>query len=394
VTKSSRILRDGLAIALAACVACQPALALVTLNDGHDHIDVTASFGVTHDSNIFAAAGSTGDTIYNGNISAAYTRRAGWIGINANTSIASAHFGKTKEQSFDDPNLSVELTKNTGRTKGSLTLSAARESRADPAINTRATLWNYSSGLNFRYHIYGAYDLSGTLGYSQRDYVQDQVFSNLSTYTTSLDLFHVFSAERDASIGYRYRYSETSRDTASTDHGINLGLYGRIVRGLNGSVRFGYQTRIPEGKASGDQSYQSWTASGSLNYPITKKFNLSAQIGKDFSTTATATSVDALSASLDAQYSFSSRWGLSSSVGWSDSRFIGDNGRVVLSFGPPLVLGPGRHDTNMTWSVSTSYAFSEHLKLSLSYSWFENWSNIDFADFVRSAVSAGVTSHW
>lgn len=379
---------------LAACIACPPARALVTLNDGHDHIYVTGSFGFTHDSNIFASAGSTGDTIYNANLSAEYNRRAGWIGVNASTQIATARFGKTKGQNFNDPNLSVELTKQTGRTTGSLTLSAVRESRADPALNTRVTSWNYASGLNFRYHIVGAYDLSGQLSGTQRDYVHNALFSNLSTYSASFDLFHVFTAERDASLGYRYRYSETSRDTASVDHAVNLGVYGRIIRGINGSLRVGFQERVPGGKTTGQHSYTSWTAGGSVAYPINKKLNVTGQLSKDFSTTATDSSVDALAASMDVQYAFNSRLSLSGSISWNDSRFIGDGGRILLSGGPPPVFGPGRHDNSLTAGITTGYSFGEHLKISFGYSWFENWSNATFADFVRSTWTAGASSHW
>lgn len=394
MTNPARLFRALIALALAACLACPPALALVTLNDGHDHIYVTGTFGFTHDSNIFASSGSTGDTVYNASLSAEYNRHAGWISVNASTQIASARFGKTKGQNFDDPNLSVELEKKTGRTTGSLTLQAARESRADPALNTRASSWNYASGLNFHYHIVGAYDLSGQLGYTRRDYVNNPLFSNLATYSSSFDLFHVLTGERDVSLGYRYRYSQTSRDTASADHGVNLGLYGRIIRGINGSLRVGFQERVPEGKTSGQRSYASWTAGGSLAYPINKKLNVTGQISKDFSTTATDSSVDALAASMDVQYAFNSRLSLSGSIGWNESRFIGDGGRLVVSAGPPPILGAGRRDDSLNAGISTGYTFSEHLKVSFGYTWFENWSNATFADFVRSTWTAGMSSHW
>ena len=40
-----------------------------------------------------------------------------------------------------------EFTKQTGRTTGSLSLSASRESRADAAVNLRSTSWNIPVGL-------------------------------------------------------------------------------------------------------------------------------------------------------------------------------------------------------------------------------------------------------
>lgn len=386
--------RTLLAFGLAACLACAPAHGLVSLNEGRDRIHVTGSFGVSHDSNVFAANGSEGDFIYTSSIVADYQRRAGWIGVNASVAMNIGLFSELEGQDFRDPTFGLELTKQTGRTTGSLTFSLARESRADAAVNTRSSSWNYATGLNFRYHIVGNWDLAGALGYAQREYVDDAVFSNLSTYSGSADLFHVFSSERDMIFGYRYRYSETSRDAATTDHAVTLGLHGKLIRGINGTLRVGYQTRVPHGGIAGNQAFHSWTASGSVSYAINKKLNLSGQISKDFSTTAVDSSVDMLTASLEAQYAFNSRWSLSSSLAFGDSRFLGESGRVVLSLGPPAVLGPNRHDNFVSWSATTGYSLNEHFKIGLTYLWFRNWSTISFADFVRNSWNLNVSSRW
>lgn len=382
------------ALGLAACVACPPAQALVTLNDGRDRVYVTGTVGVAYDSNVFAANGGEGDTIYTANISADYSRRAGWIGVNASVGMSLGNFTKLSAQNFSDPSFNVEFTKQSGRTTGAVTISAARESRADPAINTRSSTWNFSYGANFRYHIAGTYDLSGNFGYSQRKYAQDEIYANLDTFSAAFDLFHVFTTERDLIAGYRYRYSETSHNTSSDDHGFNVGLHGKILRGLNGTVRFGYQFRKPHGTLVTDSTYSSWTASGTASYAISKKINLSGTLAKDFSTTSTDSSVDSLNASLDVQYAFNSRWAITGSVGWSDSRFLGQSGRIVIDAGPPVVLGPNRHDNALNASATTSYTLNEHLKLSLTYLWFKNWSNISFADFVRQSWTANLSSRW
>ena len=151
---------------LAACVACPPARALVTLNDSHDHIFVSTSFGVSHDSNVFASNGSPGDYVYSTGVTADYSRRAGWIGVNASVAMSASRFGKVKNQNFSNPNYSLELTKQSGRTTGSFTLSGARESRADASVNLRTDSWNYNAGLNYKYPIIERFTLSGALGYS------------------------------------------------------------------------------------------------------------------------------------------------------------------------------------------------------------------------------------
>src|SRR5207253_2701864 len=130
----------------------------------------------------------------------------------------SGRYGVIRGQDFNNPSLNLELTKQTGRTTGSITLSAARESRADPAINTRNSSWSYEAGMGLRYHISGTYDLSGNFGYSQRKYADETAYASLSSYSAGVDLFHVFTTERDLILGYRYRYSDTTRNTATADH--------------------------------------------------------------------------------------------------------------------------------------------------------------------------------
>ncbi|MSU48330.1 MAG: hypothetical protein EXS37_04430 [Opitutus sp.] len=185
---------------------------------------MTASASVSRDSNIFANSDSRGDFVYSSSLSAEYTRRAGWIGVNANASVGSSRFATIKGQDFNNPSFGMEFTKHTGRTTGSLTFSAARESRADAAVNLRSTSWNIPVGLNFKYPISGTYTLTGSFGYSSRRYLDETVFSSLKSYSASFDVIHILTTERDMSVGYRYRYNESSRQTSSTDHNLSLGL--------------------------------------------------------------------------------------------------------------------------------------------------------------------------
>jgi hypothetical protein len=386
--------RTFLAAVLAAIVARPPVSALVTLNDSHDHIYIDSSFGISRDSNVFANSDNAGDFVYSAGFVAEYTRRAGWIGMNASVAVSASRYGKIKNQNFSNPNYSLELTKQTGRTTGSFTLSGARESRADAAVNLRSSSWNYNAGLNFAYPIINRLKLSGGLGYSARKYIDKTALANLSTYTANADLFYILTGERDLIGGYRYRYSETSLSTATTDHALTAGLNGRIVRGLNGTVRVGYQFRVPHGAGSGGSTYSAFTASGSTSYSLTRKLKVSSQISKDFSTTATDASVDTTGASIDVSYAYNSRWSGGLSGGWGDSRFLGESGRIILATRPTLLLGVNRHDSYANWSAHLSYARSEHFGVSAGYTWFENWSTISYADFIRTGWNLNLSSRW
>lgn len=394
-------IRAGIVVVLVATLACPPAHALVTLNDSHDHIFVTGSFGVSHDSNIFAQASSAGDYVYNAGLSIDYTRRAGWIGVNASMSMAAARYGKLVTENFTNPSYALELTKQSGRTTGSFTLSGARESRADSAVNIRSTSWNYAAGLNFKYPISERYTMSGSLNYSARKYVEQTTLANLSTYAANVDLFYVFANERDLIAGYRYRYGETSRSTSTTDHALTLGMHGRIMAGINGTVRVGYQTRTPHPGDADHSGYSGLTASAATSYAVNRKLTFNGGVSKDYSTTATDTSVDSTSATLDGTYARNVHWTFFAGTGWGDTRFLGDRGRVVLAPGnpsavPPIppLLGRNRHDNYFNWSAGVAYSLNEHFKANFNYTWFKNWSTVSYADFVRSSWNLNMTSRW
>ncbi len=404
-----REVRAIVAIGLAYLLACPPARALVALNDGRDRIYVNGSVTIGYDSNVFASNGSEGDTVYSTSVSAEYTRRAGWIGVNANVGVSSSKFASIDGQDFANPNFHLEFVKQSGRTTGSVTFNATRQSRADPAVNDRVVSWNYTAGLGLRYPISGTYTAAGSLSYSNTAYSNSAVYSDTESYSAGADLFHILSSERDMLAGYRYRFGRTSRDISYSDHDLHTGLNGKIIRGVNGSVRVGYQTRITEGGPDDGQSFDSWTASGSATYAFNKKSNITGTIAKDFSTTATDTFVDTLTFTADFQYAFSSRWAFTSSLSYGDSRFLGDGGRIVLDpnpapilaedgtvidADPPPLLGAARHDYYLSWTSSINYSMNEHLKVSVGYTWFKNWSNLSFASFVRTGYSITASTRW
>jgi hypothetical protein len=391
---SSREFRAIVATIVASAIAGSPAHALVSLNDGHDKINVSAGVSVGHDSNVFANRDSRGDFVYSTSVTADYARRAGWIGVNAFASVVSSRFGTIKGQDFDNPNFGLEFTKQTGRTTGSLSLGAARESRADAAVNLRSTSWNVPVGLTFKYPITGANTLAGTIGYASRRYLDETTFTSLETYNASVDLLHMLSSERDMIAGYRYRFSDTSRDTTSSDHGLSVGLNGKLIRGVHGNLRVGYQTRIVHGLPGGTVNFDSWTASGSTTYAFSKRLQVNGTLAKDFSTTATDASVDSMTATLEAQYLYSARWSLDASFTFGDVDFLGDAGRILIAAGPPPTWGDPRHDNYFNWHVGLNYTLNDHLRASLAYVWFQNWSGDSIADFTRTSWTMNLSTHW
>lgn len=357
---------------LAFALACGPAHALVSIDDGKNQFYVNATASYTWDSNIFANSTSGGDSVYAVSAGIDFRRHAGMIGINGNASVNASSFGENTGENFQNPSFGLELTKQSGRTTGSLTAAVSRQSKADALVNVRNESWNYNAGLNLKYPVIERYTLSGGIGFGYLDYLDNRLFVDLSTYTASLDLFYIYNTERDIIAGYRIRYGETSVNSAYYDHAFTVGLSGKIFPKVGGTVRVGYQFREPTN--SSGESFSSITASGQAKWTITKKINAALLLSKDLSTTSTNTTVDSTSTGIDFQYGMNSKTAVFFGLGYGINEFLG-------------VSGGDRKDSYFTWSAGAHYTFSSYLKLALTYSYFQNWSSLSFSDYKRNSIN-------
>ena len=238
------------AAAVAGIAVCAPrALALVSLEDGRDHLFVDGTVEMGYDSNVFANAQSGGSMLVEGTLSTEFARRAGLIGVNVTASVTFARYANFREQDYVDPKVTAEFTKQTGRTTGSLLVSAQRENRADVDANTRDVSWNYDVALNFQYPVIQRYSISGSFEYNYADYQDQQLFTNLATYTGNLYLFYILSEQRDFFIDYRERYSQLADGSDDIDDSLSAGLNGRVFGPFNGSLQGGYTIRTTSGGA-------------------------------------------------------------------------------------------------------------------------------------------------
>jgi hypothetical protein len=136
------------------------------------------------------------------------------IGVNGNVMWTIGRFAENASDDFADPSLSLELVKETGRTTGSFTLSAARQNQADAALNKRIESWNYNAGLNWKYPVIERYSLAGTLGAGLLDYTDNSTGQvDLNTLYASMDLYYTYNSQRDLFAGYRIRQSDTSSNS-------------------------------------------------------------------------------------------------------------------------------------------------------------------------------------
>ena len=360
-------------------LAIHQALAFVKSAEGHNELFVVGSLATGFDSNINSAAEGKSDLITSTTVALNYIRNAGLIGVNSELSWTRADFAENAAESFSDPTLTLEFNKKTGRTTGSLSFSAGRQSQADASINQRTVAWNYSTAFNWKYPVMDRYSVGGTLSYGLIDYTgTTSTLTDLTTKSASTDLFYRYDSQRELLAGYRIRQSDTSANNQSTDHSVTTGVSGKILAKLRGSVRAGYQVRQ---EGSSGQSFGSTTASAALTWAVNKRFTLTGTVEKDFSTTSAESSVDNLSFNLAAQYVLTYQWAVFSGVGTGDSLFL--NGTDL-----------DRKDFYATWNTGLAYTLNDHLRTSLSYSYFQNWSNRDTSSFDRSTLTLNVSTRW
>ncbi|CAM2861419.1 outer membrane beta-barrel protein [Rariglobus hedericola] len=353
--------------------------ALIKFNEGRDQLFVIGTMAIGYDSNIFANSSAESDVVTNTTLALEYARRAGLISVNGNIGWNLGSFASNGSEDFSNPTMGLELVKNTGRTTGSFTLGASRQSQADANVGLRTDSWNYDAGLNWKYPVIERYSLAGSFGYSLLDYIDNSAnLVDLTSYTASTDLFYTYTSQRDLFAGYRIRFGETSTQNTITDHAFTVGVSGKILSKLNGTVRAGYQIR--QESASGD-TFGSYTASASTTWSVNKRLSLTGTLSKDFSTTATESTMDTTRFNLDAQYAFNHRWSVFTGVGAGYSEFL--NG-----------VDGGREDYYITWSAGVNYTLNDHFKASLTYSYFQNWSNRSLSTFDRNSLTLFLSSRW
>ena len=266
-------------------LATLPLGAIVRWNEAKDQIYVTGSAIWVYDSNIFTNSEGVSDSIIRGSIGAEYRRQAGLIGVNADLSIAIAQFTENEDEGFSNPNMRLEFTKDSGRTTGTLAFSGNRASRADPAANMRTDSWNYGADFRVKYPISDRHSFSGGYDWQRQDYENNQFLVDLNSHSMSADWFYVFSEERDLFSGYRLRLSDTSAGSKFADHSVSAGVAGRLIRGLNGTARMGYQIR--KDLVGVADTFLGFNATITGTWNLTRQISLTARFSKDLSVTST-----------------------------------------------------------------------------------------------------------
>lgn len=356
-----------------------PADALLNIDGSRNQVFVFGGVTFGYETNMFAEATARGDYSVAANAGLELKRRAGIIAVNLTAKATYLSYGTYTGENSLNPSFFLELNKTTGRTTGALTINAYRETRSDSAVNVRTSTWNLPIGLNLKYPVNDNLYLTSNTGYMQRTYSDDAGLVDYKDYSQAIDAFYVYTSKLDLLAGYRLRESTTSLGGRTTDHWFNLGATGGLFSKLSGTVRAGYQIRRIAGPIG--ESYNHFNASASISWPITRKFILGASLNRDFNTIATGASVDSTGGTLRATYTFSRKLEFSSDTSAGHNKFLG--------------AGQGaRVDTFFAWGVGATYRMNEHFQLGASYTYFRNWSSLDFSDYDNHGFSLDLSSRY
>jgi hypothetical protein len=373
------------AAVMAAVFAIPRARALVSLEDGRDHVFVDGSVTMAYDSNLFANAKDQGTFSYSGTLGTELARRAGWIGVNVQASLSWARYANFRDQDYVDPKVSAEFTKITGRTTGSLTMDVQREDRTDVTVNTRDTSWNYNAGLDVQYPVIERYSITASFDYDKVDYTDKALFVNQEGYTENMYLYYILNEQRDLFLNQRLRYTQLTDGISDVDNALSGGVSGRVWGPINGSLQFGYQERRAYGPGRG--TFPDVTASGTTTWNVNRRITVSGDLSRDFSTTSTAQSIETTRAGLTFQDSLTSKASTTLSAAIGENRFIGVEGEITPG-------GRNRLDTFISFSAGYFYTVNQHLKFAVNYTYYRSYSNLDFAEFSRNGVTFTISSRW
>lgn len=345
-------------------------------NEGRDQVFINASISFGYNSNVFdqkIARGSPSGTLA---YSANYVRRSGVISVNATAAFTYDQFSSVKGQNILDPDLTLILTKGIGRTTGSLSFAAKRESQPDPDVNARPISWDYSSALNLRYPVNERYYLTSATDVASTRYDNRTLFSDLQSYGEDMGVNYIFDSKLDLTGAYRVRTSYT-RGITEFDQSVIVGANGTLLPKLSGSVSIGGERSDARTKGAGDAVYDDLTSAVNLYWRYSRVLSFNASASKDFSITATDIQTDTTSVGTSVDASLGHRWRTNLGVTHVATDFLG-------------AAGAGRRDSLWEFNANVGTGLTTHIRVNLGYLYEVNYSTLSSVEFTDQSVTLSV----
>lgn len=361
---------------LAALLASPQAHGLLTLEDGKAQVGVIGRAYFSWDSNVFNNSNEQDDTFQVLVAGITYDRNAGIIGVQGSAIWTFDFFNKFDDENSSNPTLKLTFIKAQGKTTGSLGFTYRQTSQADDAANQRTRLTESETRLVAQYPINERLSLTSTSEIADRGYKENAFFDN-STFAQSLDAFMAYTSKLDVLAGYRYRFTNAQGQPDSIDHAFTVGVNGRLLPKVDGSLRVGYQLR--DIRMAGAGTLDGVTATASLVWSPRNRVLVSTQISKDFSTTSTALSSDGLTWFNSVQFTTGNKIVLTAGVGYARSKYYSVDVHV-------------RTDDYFYWRLGANYPITTNIAAEATFTSSENWSTLPFADYTKEFVSVGIAA--
>lgn len=335
----------------------------------------SAAYG--YSSNIFFDSTNQGDSSVTTEVGVELKRKAGILAVSSTAKLTYLRFKTFTDENALNPNFIVEFSKATGRTTGSLSVSAYRESRSDSAVNVRTNSWNAPVSLTLKYPINDKFSVSAATGFLSRNYTDNTALTDYTEFSEALDGYYRYTSKLDLVTGYRLRLSRTTTGEKTQDHWFNFGATGGLFAKINGTIRVGYQIR----QVSPGERFGHLNALAALSWTVSRKFSLTNQISRDFNTIATGSSVDSTGVSLQATYLLNRKLDLESTLGYGRNAFLG-------------VSQLNRRDKFWSWDFAAHFKLTANVQLAASYLYLKNDSTEAFANFERQGVSLEISARY
>jgi hypothetical protein len=361
---------------LAALTASTQVHGLLTLEGGKAQVGVIGRAYFNWDSNVFNNSNEQDDTFTVLVAGATYDRNAGIIGVQGSAIWTFDFFNRFDDENSANPTLKLSFIKAQGKTTGTLGFTYRRISQADDAANQRTRLGEFETRLVVQYPINERFSLTSTTEVADRGY-RDNAFFDNNTYAQSLDAFRVYTSKLDLLAGYRYRFTDAEGQPDSMDHAFTVGVNGKLLPKIDGSLRVGYQVRDIRMASAG--TLDGVTASASLVWSPRNRVLVSTQISKDFSTTSTALSSDSLTWFNSVQFTTGSKIVLTAGIGYSQSKYYAVDLHV-------------RTDDHFYWRLGANYPITTNIAAEATFTSSQNWSTYSFADYTKEFVSVGIAA--
>lgn len=207
------------------------------------------------------------------------------------------------------------------------------------------------------------------ISYGKTDY-KSAGFNDSSSITVPVNFYYAIRPKIDLSVGVRHRETEIEGVTPSADYSdtyYNVGARGEFTSKLSGRFSVGVTDRDSE--AGNDSTMLGLDFD--LYYALSPKTSLSLTLSNDFDASSTGgTSQEVLSVALGGSTQFNANLSGSASVRYQQADYTN-----------------GRQDDFMVFSVSSAYAFNQHISAVLAYSFQDNDSNTPGASFTANVIS-------